>query len=855
LTLDGSARTLDVRWGQSDDARSIAPNTDMHALRALPGFFRAWLDGFAQDLRHGIRQLTRHPGFGAVAVLTFALGIGANTVVFSVAKAVLLRPLGFEAPEQLVWVRLSNTRTGITEDRLSWREIEDIRESTHAFASLAAFGTRPATWDQGDRVEELPALAVTPSLADVLRVRPVLGRPFLPSDAEKLAAPVVLMGYEVWKTRFDGAPDVIGQQLRLNETVHTVVGVLPPGLQFPLERAPSAGNGTALTAGPQAFWFPLHVSGEDLASRRARMFLPVGRLKANVTKEAARVELATLGRRLAADHPETNRGWSFETVSFRDQVLGRTRDGIPMLAVAVAAVLLICCVNLANLLLARSVARQRELAVRVALGAGRGRLVRALLLETVVLSLLGGAVGLVLAEGAVRAVRVLAPATVPFIRETRLDGAAVAFTAAVSLLTAFVCGVWPALRQSRIDAPASMRPGARATGAPEIRWWQHALLVGQIAVVLVLLASAGLLLESFRRLIGQDLGYQPHAVVALDLKTRGFRTNEEVSRLYRTLHARLAALPGVNAVGTISSTPLTGQWTFDEKAQALGSPLPEADRPSLEGTFVAYDYFQAMGIRLLDGRFFRDADLKDDDIGQMAIINEAAATQLFPGRQAVGGRFTIGNRDRVLEVVGVVKDTRDVRLEEPPRPRFYLHYAFGGAQVVVRSSVPSGVLLPLLRDAVRATDRRVIVHEIKAMSDIVSATVTERRFLMIMLATYAVVALGIAAVGIFGVASFQVAQRTKEFGIRLALGATPSGLLGLVLTHAGQLAVAGLAIGLGGSFVTNRLLASQLFGVSPHDPWLLTTVSVVLLFVALLACLLPARRATRIDPIGSMRFD
>ena len=526
-----------------------------------------------------------------------------------------------------------------------------------------------------------------------------------------------------------------------------------------------------------------------------------------------------------------------------------------MLAIAVAAVLLICCVNLANLLLARNVARQRELAVRVALGAGRGRLVRALLLETVVLSLLGGAVGLALAAGAVRAVRVLAPANVPFIGETHVDGAAVAFTAALSLVTALVCGLWPALRQSRVDAPASMRPGARATGGPEIRVWQQALLVAQIAVVLVLLASAGLLLESFRRLIGQDLGYQPHAVMAVDLKTRGFRTNEEVSRMYRTLHARLAALPGVDAVGTISSTPLTGRWTFEEKARVTDRPLPEADRPSLEGTFVAYDYFQAMGIRLTDGRFFRDADLKDDQVSQMVIINEAAATQLFRDRPAVGGRFTIGNQTRVLEVVGVVKDTRDVRLEEQPRPRFYLHYAFGDAQVVIRSRVPSVAWQALLRGAVRDTDRRVIVHDITAMGDIVSATVAERRFLMIMLAAYAIAALGIAAVGIFGVAAFQVAQRTKEFGIRLALGATPRGLLGLVMTQAGRLALAGLALGLGCSFVTNQLLASQFFGVSPHDPWLLTTVSVALVSVALLASLLPARRAARVDPIGPLRFD
>ena len=566
--------------------------------------------------------------------------------------------------------------------------------------------------------------------------------------------------------------------------------------------------------------------------------------------------MAALGKRLAADHPESNRSRSFDLVSFRDQILGRTRQGIPMLAVAVAAVLLICCVNLANLLFARGVARQRELAVRLALGAGRRRLVQSLMTESVLLSLLGGALGIALAEGALHGIRALASANIPFIREAALDGVAVLFTTGLSLMTALVFGLLPALRQSRIEATESLRTGARTTGGPQIRAWQQGLLVGQIAVVLMLLASAGLLLESFRRLMGQDLGYKPQLVIALDLSTRGFQSNEEICRLYRALRARLAAMPGVEAVGTISSTPLTGKWTFNEKAQVVGQPMPEAERPSLAATFVAFDYFPAMGIPLLDGRFFRDAELKDDGAGQIVIINEAAAALLFPSRSAVGGRFTVGtNKDRVLEVVGVVKDTRDVRLEEKPQPRFYWQYAFGGAQVVVRSAVPSRALMPLLRDAVQQTDRRIIIQEIRPMTEIVSATVAERRFLMAMLATYAFVALGIAAVGIFGVVACQVAQRRHEFGVRLALGASPRGLLRLVLMQTGRLVLAGLAIGLAFSFATNRLLASQLFGLSPHDPFLLMTVSVLLLFVALLASFLPARRAARVDPMVALRHE
>jgi predicted permease len=432
----------------------------------------------------------------------------------------------------------------------------------------------------------------------------------------------------------------------------------------------------------------------------------------------------------------------------------------------------------------------------------------------------------------------------------------VVFTAGVSLLTAMAFGTLPAVRQTRADAADALRAGARSTGTPRVRAWQQGLLVGQVAVVLVLLAAAGLLLESFRRLVGQDLGYQPGSVVALDLTTRGFPTNGDTCRMYRALRDRLAALPGVEAVGTVSSAPLTGKWPITERADVVGRSVPEADRPSLAATFVAFDYFHAMGIPLRDGRLFREDELRDDGYGRVVILNEAAAAVLFPGRPAVGGRFTVGsNPDRVLEVVGVVKDTRDVRLEEKPQPRFYWQYAFGGAQVVVRARVPSASIVPVLRDAVHRTDSRVRVDGVRPMREIVDATVAERRFVMVMVAGYAAVALAIACVGIFGVVACQVAQRRNEFGVRAALGALPRQLVCLVLLWAGRLALLGLVIGLAVSLGTNRLLSNQLFGLSPHDPVLLATISVVLLSAALLASILPARRAARVDPMEALRHE
>jgi putative ABC transport system permease protein len=809
------------------------------------------------DFKFALRQLFKNPGFTAVAVLTLALGIGANTVVFSVARTVLLRPLGFDGEDRLMWIRRVNTQTGASENQLSWQDLEDIRASAHSFESVVTDNSHDAKWEDGDRIGDVPAVRATPGLPDALRLRPVLGRLFLPSDGEANAEPVVLISHELWQSRFEGSRDVLGQTVRLDNKARTIIGVLPPGVQFPVVRAPQSGSGNIVKAGQKPFWIPMSPPrGSDGTSRGARMFLGIGRLKPGVSESKARAELAALAQRLAVEHPESNRNWSFTVLSFRDQVFGRTRQGIPLLAAAVAAVLLICCVNLANLLLARGVTRQRELAVRLALGSGRARLVRALMMESVLLALLGGGAGIAFAEGALRIIRDLAATTVPFIREATVDATVMAFTAGISLLTAMVFGLLPALRQSRTEAADVLRTGTRSTGGPQLRAWQHSLLVGQIAMVLVLLASAGLLLESFRRLVGQDLGYQPRSVVTVDVGTPGFETNGDVCRFYRAVRERLAALAGVEAVGTISSVPLTGKWTFNERPNIVGQFVPEADRPTLAATFVAFDYFQAMGIPLVDGRFFRDSELNDDGYGRIVILNEAAAKVMFPGRSAVGGRFTVGsNPDRVLEIVGVVKDTRDVRLEEKPQPRFYWQYAFGGAQVVVRGRGPTQALIPMLREAVQQTDPRAQISNVRQLTEIIASAVAERRFLMIMVASYAAVALGIAAVGIFGVVAYQVVQRTNEFGVRLALGATPRGLMRLVLVQAGRLVVIGLAIGLAFFLAANRLLASQVFGLSPRDPVLLAAVSMLLLLVTLLASFLPARRAAKINPIEALRYE
>ncbi len=815
-------------------------------------------NGGMNDFRFAFRQLLKNPGFTAVAVLTLALGIGAGTIVFSVAKAVLFHPLGIDSPERVMWLGLTDTRTGKAGSEFSWIDFTDLRAQSGSFAQLALISWPAVTWEHGDQVEDLTSLHVTADILDVLRIRPFLGRGFEASDTDPAGAPVALLSHEFWQARFGGDPHILGQTLRLNEKARTVIGILPPHLEFPLGHAPAVASGATVYAGVHDVWLPLRVDGEDATRRGNRMHRLIGRLKPERTLAAARVELSTLGKRWATEYPDTNRGLALEAVGYQEKALGPTRKGIQVLALAVGAVLAICCVNLANLLLARGVARQRELAVRMALGARRARLLTILLTESVLLSLAGGFQGVGLAEAALRLIRAYGPAEVPFLHEVVLDGTVLGLTFGLSLATAFVFGLAPALWQSRIAASEVLKSGTRSSVGPHIRAWQQGLLVGQVAMVLVLLASAGLLIESFRRLMGVDLGYQPREVIALDLENRRVPTNEDTVRLYKEIHRRIVTLPGVEAAGTIQSTPLTGKWTWEEKAQVFGQSLAPAEQPSLAVTFIAFDYFQALRIPLVDGRFFQNADLRDDGYGSMAILNQSAAARLFPGISALGRRFSISSSPgRFYEIVGVVKDTRDSHLEQPPQPRFYLHYTHGGSQLIIRiqEGIPAQAMIPRIRDALKEFAPRLVIEDIKPLSEIVSDTVAERRFLMAMLGVYAAVALGIAAVGIFGVVTYQVRQRTNEFGIRLALGASPMRLMRLVLMEAGRLGIAGLAIGLVFALATNRFLATQLFGVSPHDPWLLATVGGLLLVVGVLASLLPALHAARTDPLRALRHE
>jgi predicted permease len=444
----------------------------------------------------------------------------------------------------------------------------------------------------------------------------------------------------------------------------------------------------------------------------------------------------------------------------------------------------------------------------------------------------------------------------PFVNEITVDSTVVAVTILICLATTLLFGLLPAVWQSRIQSADSLKAGARSTASIEVRSLQRALLVGQIALALALVASAALLLESFRRLIGVDLGYKPQQVITLDLGGWKIPTNEDNVRMYREIKREVAALPGVEAVGTIQSIPFTGKWTWEEKAQVLGDTRAPLEQPSLAITFVAFDYFDVMQIPLIAGRVFSESELRDDGYGNVIIINEAAAKALFPGQSALGKSFAISSSpDRYYEVIGVVRDTRDVKLELNPPPRFYLNYTHGGSQLLVRTSAPPEAMVPMIRSVLKKFGSQLIVSTVKPMSEIISDTVAERRFLIGMLTSYAALALGIAAVGIFGVTAYQVAQRTNEFGVRLALGATPQGLTGQVLRETARWTSIGVIVGIILAFGASQALASQLYDLSPHDPFIFTGVTLLLFAIGLLASFFPARRAANVDPLKALRCE
>jgi predicted permease len=805
------------------------------------------MDTLRQDVHYALRRLARAPGFSAVAIATVALGIGANSAIFSVTNAVLLRPLPYPDPERLVMVSATWKERPVV---MSPQNFLDVAEASRTLEGLAAFDGGGVTLNGRGAPTRVEGASVSASFFDVLGVRPIAGRGFLPGENEPGRTKVVVLGEGLWRRRFGADPTVVGQSVVLDREPHLVVGVAPAHLAVP-EAA--------------ELWRPMEYDSVFRSHSRGAWYLSViGRLAAGSSVETAGEEVAAIARRLERQYPDHNEGVGATVRSLHGALVGRSRRALLVLVGAVGLVLLIACVNVANLLLARAAARESELAVRAALGAGRGRLVRQLLTESLVLAVLGGGAGVVLAAASLGSLLALQPGGVPRLAEVRVDQTVAIFAAVLSLATGLVFGVAPAFVTAARSTAQTLREGSRGLLTGSGRRLRGGLVVAEIALAMMLLAGAGLLLRSFDRLRRVDPGFRTDSALTfrLALPENAYAEEPRVASFYSELQRRLEALPGVRATGAVMGLPLSGisfQLSFEVEG---GPPLPFAQQPSMQVRAVTPGYFQAMGIPIVRGRGL-DAG---DGAGSrpVAVLSESAVRRFFPGEDPMGKRITLGWRrpDGLPkaggEVVGIVGDVRELGLDKDEPAEIYVSHAqlpTRGMDVVVRSSVPPLSLAPSVERLVHELDPELPVARVQTLEAVVARSVSEPRFYMVLLAAFAAMAIALAAIGIFGVMSYAVTQRSREIGIRVALGADTGHVRAMVLRDALALALLGVAVGLAGAVALSRTIASLLFQMSPTDPATLAAVATALVAVALLASDLPARRATRVDPLDALRSE
>ena len=785
------------------------------------------MDTLRQDLVYALRRLRQAPGFTLVAIATLALGIGANSAIFSMVNAVLLRPLPFEEPERLVMV--AQVWEGRDTGLYSPQNFLDMQAAAQSFESLAALDGGGVTLTGRGTPVRLEGAEVGAPFFGVLRVVPALGRAFLPGENEPGHNKVAVLGHRLWRDRFGADPAIVGQSVQLNRESYAVVGVAPAS-----------------------------------KSRGAWYLTVVGRLKPGVTVAHVREEVGTIAARLAAQYKDVNEGVGATARSLHEATVGDSRTALLVLLGAVGLVLLIACVNVANLLLARAAARESELAVRAALGAGRGRLFRQLLTESLLLALLGGAAGVLLASVSVDALLGLQPAGVRRLGEVRVDRTVVAFAAGLSVLTGILFGSAPALQLMRRATAQSLREGGRGLLTGRGHRLRGGLVVGQIALAMMLLAGAGLLIRSFVQLRRVDPGFSAPGALTfrIALPESVYKDDEPRVAFFDDLIGRLAALPGVRSAGAVMGLPLSGV-RFNLSFEVAGRPkLALAQQPSMEVRVASPGYFAAMGIPVLRGRGFERGDRAGSP--QVVVLSQTAVRRFFAGEDPLGKSITVGwgrgeGKPRAGgEVVGIVGDVKEAGLAEEKPPEIYLPYAqmpVSSMDVLLRTAVGPLSLAPAAATVVHGLDPELPVARLRTLDDIVARSISEPRFYMVLLGAFAGTALFLAALGIFGVMSYAVVQRSREIGIRVALGADPARLRRMVLGQALVLAVAGVGLGLLGSLGLSRAIAGLLFDLSPTDPGTLAGVALVLTAVALLASYLPARRATRVDPLIALRSE
>ena len=805
------------------------------------------MDHLRQDLHYALRRLLKNPGFTAVAVLTLALGIGANSAIFSVINAVLLRPLPFPESDRLVGMYQvwKGARTVMSPSNFL-----DVRQQAKTLADAAAIDATEFTLTGAGDPMRVSGSEVSASFFEVLRVRPMLGRPFAPDENEPGKDKVVVLGHALWQQRFGSRSDVVGTSLILDGTPRTIVGVMPPGFSYPAE---------------QQLWIPIEYDESFRNARGAWYLTPIARLRPGISPEQGASEVSTIGSALEKQYPRANADVGFTTFPLQEAIVGDLRPALLILLGAVGFVLLIACANVANLLLARAVAREAELAVRSALGARRGRLVRQLLTESIVLGAAGGLAGLIIAFWGSDLLVSLQPEGIPRLNEIAVDRTVMLFTAGISLFTGIVFGAIPAFQMTRASVVTSLKEGGRgnmaAHGSARLR---GTLVVAEMALAVMLLAGAGLLIKSFGRLQAVDPGFRPEETLSfeLSLPRTVYDDDAQLAAVYDRMIDRLRALPGVRTAAGVMGLPLSGT-RFNISFTVLGRPeAAPGQTPAMEVRVATPDYFRTLGIPLKRGRAFTDADTAQSP--RVVVLSEAAVRKHFANEDPIGKRVELGwgkgpGTPRAGgEVIGIVGDVKELGLDEEFPAEIYLpmrQWPVGRMSMVMRTAVEPMSLAEAATEAIHEIDPNLPVANMRSVEEIVSRSIAQPRFYMLLLAAFAAVALVLAAIGIFGVMSYMVSQRTREIGIRMALGAQGGSVVSMVVRQAMLLAGGGLVLGLIAALALSRTMTTLLFDLSPTDPVTFASVAGVLAFVAFLASYLPARRAASVDPMEALRAE
>ncbi|HEV2297323.1 MAG TPA: ABC transporter permease [Candidatus Acidoferrales bacterium] len=812
-----------------------------------------WLQDFAQDVRYGLRMLRKSPGFTAVAVLTLALGIGANTAIFSIVDAVLLRTLPYPDPNQLVLMFVVPLKQQDALSAISYRDFTECRAQNRLFSEIAGNAFHDLTLTGAGEPAIVNTAAVTPEIFSLLGAKPLAGRTLLPEDGKQGAAPVAVLSENLWRSRFGSNPGIIGQSITLDMRSFAVVGVLPASFRYP-DGAPH-----------QDVWIPIAqdpLFGPLLLRPGVPALGGVGRLRMGVSLEQAQAEMDTLGAHLAREYPAQDSGLTIRLLPYRQFVVGNVKSALLLLLAAVGLVLLIACANIANLLLSRATSRAAEIAVRIALGAGRARIVRQLLTESALLGLFGGAAGVLLAAWGVWSIQPFLPSEVAQINSIRIGSSVLVFALSLSLAAALVFGLAPALLVTPSNLRKNVREGSAHTGQRTGQRLRSLLAVTQISLAMVLLVAGGLLLRSFALVTSVSPGFDPKNVIEAEISLPQFQysTPQQWSAFADELVSRLHAQPGLQDSALAAPLPMDRQGEATFAFTIVGNPpLPPGKSTTADYATVSPGYFRVMRIPLLRGRFFSEQDLPSNP--EVAIISETLARRYFPHEDPIGRQMRFGfppNSNVSREIIGVVGDVRGEALSRPPGPMMYVPFAQAplyGGEVVVRSPLSASSVADGIRRAVNSIDKNLPVTDVESFPEVLGASVAQERFRTLLLSSFSAIALILAAVGIFGVVSYSVSRRTHEIGIRMALGASPASVQSLVLRESAKLVFFGLAIGIPSALVLTRFMSSLLFAVHPADPLTFIGVALLLTLVALAASYIPARRAMRVDPMVALRYE